>query len=64
MTPEPQPLRIPATSIDTLWARGSSAKTGAILGGVIGTLAGVGHGLIWSEMGEDVETSSAVLLLG
>jgi hypothetical protein len=47
LSPEPQPLRIPATTIDTLWTRGHSAKTGAIVGAAFfavslggGTLAG------------------------
>jgi hypothetical protein len=40
-----EPLHVPATSIDTLWTRGSSMGTGAlvgfVLGGTLGTLAGL-----------------------
>jgi hypothetical protein len=40
LSPEPQPIRIPAATIDTLWTRGSSTKTGAIVGALLG--AGIG----------------------
>ncbi len=36
LSPEPQPMRVGATSIDTLWTRGTSVKTGAIAGALIG----------------------------
>ena len=39
LSAEPEPLRVPATTIDTLWTRGNAGKTGAIVGAVIlGTL--------------------------
>jgi hypothetical protein len=37
---EARPSRIPATNIDTLWARGKATKTGALLGALLG--AGIG----------------------
>ncbi len=40
LSPEPQPLRIPSASIDTLWTRGYSTKTGALVGALLG--AGIG----------------------
>lgn len=45
-----QPLRLPATTIDTLWTRGGSARTGAIVGGIIGLGLGV---LAGTELGEE-----------
>ena len=36
----PEPLRVPAAAIDTLWTRGHSTKTGAIVGALLG--AGIG----------------------
>ena len=39
LSAEPEPLRVPATTVDTLWTRGNAAKTGTIVGAVIlGTL--------------------------
>lgn len=47
--PEPQPLRIPAASIDTLWIRGYSTKMGSPVGALLGggTMAG---GLAWAKI--------------
>jgi hypothetical protein len=40
LSAEAEPLRVPATTIDTLWTRGNAAKTGAIVGAVLlGTLS-------------------------
>jgi hypothetical protein len=40
LSAEPEPFRVPATTIDTLWTRGNAGKTGAIVGAVIlGTLS-------------------------
>lgn len=63
---ERQPLRIQATSIDTLWMRGHSAKQGAIIGGITGALAGVALGLLYAEntTEHDFSTGQAVLLAG
>ena len=62
----PEPLRIQATSIDTLWTRGNSAKQGVILGSIVGALAGVVAGLAYgsSTTEHDFSTGQAVLLLG
>ena len=63
---ERRPLRIQATSIDTLWTRGNSAKQGAIIGGLTGALAGVALGLLYgaSTTEHDFSTGQAVLLAG
>jgi len=53
---EPQPLRIPATSIDTLWERRTASSTGALVGGLLG--AGIGV-LIATQTVEEGETPSA-----
>src|SRR5919106_6735244 len=59
---ERQPLRIQATSIDTLWTRGNSAKQGAIIGGLTGALAGVALALLYgaSTTEHDFSTGQAV----
>ena len=56
LSPEPQPLRVPATSIDTLWTRGTSSKTGALVGGLLGAGLGV---LFAAEAVEEGETAGA-----
>ena len=63
---DPEPLRIPATSIDTLWTRGNSAKQGAIVGSILGALAGVAAGLHYgaTTTEHDFSTGQASLLLG
>jgi hypothetical protein len=53
---EPHPLRIPATSIDTLWERRTASKTGALVGGLLG--AGIGV-LVAPRTVEKGETPSA-----
>jgi hypothetical protein len=60
---EPEPLRIPATRIDTLWAKGTASKSGAIVGGLLG--AGVGV-LVATQAVEKGETPGAdwVLAIG
>ena len=61
-----EPLRIPATSVDSLWVRGHSAKQGAIIGALAGALAGVAAGLHYGQTTteHDFSTGQAVLLLG
>jgi hypothetical protein len=49
LSSEPQPVRIPTATIDTLWTRGYSTKTGAIVGALLG--AGVGA-LAAASLGE------------
>src|SRR5688500_14557025 len=36
-----RPLRIPVTSVDTLWNRRTASKTGALVGGLLGASIGV-----------------------
>lgn len=64
LSSRPQPLRIPATSIDTLWTRGTSVKTGAIAGALIGGALGAGVGVLCGETLSDCNTGEAVLLFG
>lgn len=59
-----EPLRVPATTIDTLWTRGNSAKTGAIAGALIGGALGVGLGVVCGETMDDCNTGEAMLLFG
>lgn len=61
-----QPLRVQATSIDTLWTRGNSAKQGAIAGGITGAVAGVALGLLYgaNSTEHDFTTGQAALFLG
>lgn len=59
-----QPLRLPATTIDTLWTRGRSVKTGAIAGALIGGALGVGLGVLCGEQMSDCNTGEAVALFG
>lgn len=40
LSPRLAPVRIPATTIDTLWTRGHSTMTGGLLGAVLGLGAG------------------------
>ena len=48
------PLRIPATSIDTLWERRTASRTGALIGGLLGTGAGI---LVATQAVEEGETA-------
>jgi len=62
---EPEPLRVPATTVDTLWTRGNSVKTGAIVGALTGLALGVVAGATCNEWGEgDCPTDMAMLALG
>ena len=64
LSAEPQPLRVPATTIDTLWTRGTAWKTGGIVGGLtglaFGILFGVGVSQIACEGGDCSSTGAAV----
>jgi len=51
-----RPLRIPVTSIDTLWDRRTASKTGALVGGLLG--AGIGV-LVATQAVEKGETPDA-----
>jgi hypothetical protein len=48
-----RPLRIPVTSIDTLWERRTASRTGALVGGLLG--AGIGV-LVATQAVEEGET--------
>jgi hypothetical protein len=63
---EHETLRIRATSIDTLWTRGHSAKQGFIIGAIAGTLAGVTLGLLYGESTteHDFSNGEAMVLAG
>jgi hypothetical protein len=53
LSAEPEPLRVAATTIDTLWTRGNAGVTGAIVGGlVLGTL-GAALGAAYPEESTD-----------
>ena len=65
LSPEPQPLRVPATSIDTLWTRGHSAVRGGIVGGLLlGALGAVVGASIGEEGDDDYNPGFGALVLG
>ncbi len=66
LSAEPEPLRVVATTIDTLWTRGNAGVTGAIVGGlVLGTLgAALGAGAAAESTEHDVTTGEAMLFVG
>ena len=62
---EPKSVQVPATTIDTLWTRGTAVKTGAIVGALTGLALGVVAGATCNEWGEgDCPTDTAMLALG
>jgi hypothetical protein len=56
---EGAPLRIPAVSVDTLWTRGGSSGTGALVGAILGAGLGV---LAGHELGEENAGSASNVL--
>ena len=64
LSAEAEPLRVPATTIDTLWTRGTAVKTGAIVGALTGLALGVVAGATCNEWSEDCPTGTAMLALG
>ncbi len=61
--------QLSSSDIDKLWVRGRATKTGAIIGGIVGLLAGVGYGLLLGEVicnNEDcnADTGTVVAALG
>ncbi len=66
LSAEPEPLRIAATTIDTLWTRGNAGITGAIVGGlVLGTLgAALGAAAAGESTEEDFTTGEGMLFVG
>lgn len=64
LSAEPEPLRVAASTIDTLWTRGNAGLTGAIVGGVaLGTLGAL-LVLASDDPGEDFTTGGAMLFVG
>jgi hypothetical protein len=63
-----EPLRVASATIDSLWIRGgATTKKGAIVGGLIGGVAGVGLGLLVSQglcNDSDCDTNDAEVILG
>ena len=55
-----EPLRIPATSVDTLWTKGTSWKQGALVGAILGLSLGVAAAA--SGVGEEDVGPTAVWL--
>lgn len=45
------PREFSTISLDSLWVRGTSAKRGAIIGGIAGVSAGVAFGVFANEVG-------------
>ena len=52
LSSRPQPLRVPATSIDTLWTRGRGTGKGAL----IGVLIGLGLGAVFASQWDPQDT--------
>jgi hypothetical protein len=53
---EEGPSRIPLAGVDTLWVRGKATRTGALVGGLLGTGLGI---LIATQAVEEGETPGA-----
>lgn len=64
LSAEAEPLRVPATTIDTLWTRGSAVKTGAVVGALTGLALGIVAGATCNDWTEDCPTDTAMLALG
>ena len=66
LSAEPEALRVPATTIDTLWTRGNAGLTGAIVGGlVLGTLgAALGAAYVGETTENDFTTAEGALFVG
>jgi hypothetical protein len=66
LSADPQPLQVPATTIDTLWTRGNAGVTGAIVGGlVLGTLgAALGAAYAGETTENDFTSGQAMLFVG
>jgi hypothetical protein len=63
LSAETEPLRVPATTIDTLWTRGNAGKTGAIVGAVIlGTLGAALGAVACPAMEENCSGTAANML--
>ncbi len=58
------PASVALTAIDSLWIRGSASKTGAIVGGAFGVVAGAVVGAIAAGLDETGNTSQAAAAVG
>ena len=47
----PEAMEYPVATLDSLWVRGNSAKTGAIIGGISLAVAGAAYGAFANEVG-------------
>jgi hypothetical protein len=64
LSSEPQPIRVPATSVDTVWTRGTSVKTGALVGALLGVGVGVALGVAACGEQHDCSERDGALILG
>lgn len=65
LSPEPQPIRVPATSIDTVWTRGHSAVRYGIIGGLlVGAIGAAVGASVGEPSGDDYNPSFYALVLG
>jgi len=61
---EPQPIRVPATSVDTVWTRGTSVKSGALVGALLGLGLGVALGVAECGQQHDCSERDGALMAG
>ena len=65
LSPEPQPIRVPATSVDTVWTRGHSALQGGLVGGLLlGAVGAVVGATAGDPTGDDYNPGFWALVLG
>jgi hypothetical protein len=64
LSSEPQSIRVPATSVDTVWTRGTSVKTGALVGALLGMGLGVALGVAACGQDHDCSERDGALILG
>jgi hypothetical protein len=68
LSAEPEPLRIAATTIDTLWTRGNAGKTGAIVGavvlGTLGVVLAAAYAADVQDTEHDFQTGEAIVVAG
>jgi hypothetical protein len=64
LSSESQPIRVPATSVDTVWTRGTSVKTGALVGALLGVGLGVALAVAACGQEHDCSERDGALILG
>jgi hypothetical protein len=64
LSSQPQPVRVAATSVDTVWTRGTSVKTGALVGALLGVGVGVALGVAACGEQHDCSERDGALILG